>query len=331
MNILDRLKYGLAYRLGGPDPIGIVPYRGFGSRNRVVIRGRVLEDQGIRPAGETDSIWRNLLNVYKRLESDEVPHATVRVRFAGEVHDVLADEEGHFDLTLDLATPLPPDTTWHVADLELLSPHSPKQTGPVTAQADVLVPAPGARFGVISDIDDTVVRTDVLHLARMARTLFLGNARTRQSFAGAAAFYRALQAGGNPLFYVSDGPVNLHDLLEEFLALQGFPERPVIFQLNWGLPTDRRRHKPAAIERLLETYPELPFLLIGDSGERDPELYADVVARHGARILAVFIRDVGRRRRLRELADQVSSHGSTLLVAESSRQMAAFATERGWL
>lgn len=166
---LDRLKYRLAYRFWGPGLLGIVPYRGFGTRERVVVRGRVLAAKGIRPAAAEDSIWRNLLNTYRRMQSDEVPHARVRVRLGGEEHDVLADEEGHFDLTITPRVPLSDDTVWHEAELELMEPRASGQAGPVRATADVLVPSSRCAYGVISDIDDTVVRSDAMHLLRMGR------------------------------------------------------------------------------------------------------------------------------------------------------------------
>jgi phosphatidate phosphatase APP1 len=338
---LDRLKYRLAYRLGGPDPICIVTYRGFGTRDRVVVRGRVLEDQGILPARDDDSRWRNLLNTWRRFETDEVPDARLRVRVGGEERDTVADEEGHFDLALDLREPLPPDVSLVEAEVELLAPRSPKQTGVVRTIAEILVPSSRAAFGVISDIDDTVVLTDTAHRLRMARALVLGSARTRAPFAGAAAFYRALHAGINPLFYVSNGPVNLDDLLADYLDRQGFPPKPVVFLRNWGLdefgllPTDRGRHKLAVIGRLLAMYPDLPFLLLGDSGEQDPEIYRDVVRAHGRRILGVLIRDVGERRRapeaMRAIADEIAGLGSALVVAGTSREMAQYAARHGWI
>jgi len=336
-NGLDRLKYRLAYRFWGPGPLCIVPYRGFGTRERVVVRGRVLEDQGLRPARDDDSRWRNLRNTWKRFETDEAPHARVRVRLGGEEHDTVADEEGHFDLTFDRRVPLAPDVGWDEAELELLAPKSRRQTGAVRSRADILVPSSRAAFGVISDIDDTVVLTDTAHRLRMARALILGNARNRKPLPGTAAFFRALHAGLNPLFYVSNGPVNLQDLLEDYLDRQGFPPRPVVFLRNWGLdefgclPTDRRRHKLAVIERLLAMYPDLPFLLVGDSGEQDPEIYRDVVRRHGKRILGVLIREVGGRRREPTFAEEIVELGSVLVMAATSLEMAAYAATRGWI
>jgi phosphatidate phosphatase APP1 len=339
----DRLKYRLAHRFWGPDPVRVVSYRGFGARDRVCVRGRVLEEQGITPAADEDSLWRNLLNTFKRMESDEVPHARLAVAIRGETHHVVADAEGHFDETVTLARPLPAGGDPPVATITLLEPYADDQADPVRAATAITVPSPRASLGVISDIDDTVIRTDATSLVRMARTVFLRNARTRLPFAGAAAFYRALAAGGsrggpNPLFYVSNGPWNLFDLLDEFLDLQGFPPRPLMFLRNWGidasgiLPTDARRHKLGAIDRILDTYADLPFLLIGDSGEHDPEIYAEVVRRHGPRIAGVFIRDVGGGRRdLDALAADVAAHGSVLLVARDSASMAAEAAARDWI
>ena len=94
----------------------------------------------------------------------------------------------------------------------------------------MLVPPADAELGVISDVDDTVVETGVTHRLAMARTVFLGNARTRLPFAGVAAFYEALCRGSrgdcaNPVFFVSNSPWNMYDLLIEFMELQEDPPR----------------------------------------------------------------------------------------------------------
>ncbi|MFO7654939.1 MAG: phosphatase domain-containing protein [Candidatus Krumholzibacteriia bacterium] len=344
----DRLKYRLIYALWGPDPIKIVAYRGFGTRERIHLSGRVLEDQGVRAATDENSVWRNLLDTYKRMASDEVPHARLLAQFRGQQQEVLCDAEGHFDFDFVPTVLLPDDDIWHEVDLELIHPlpSGKEWQGPITTTAQVLVPTPRASFGVISDIDDTVIKTDATNLLRMARTTFLNNARTRLPFAGAAAFYRALHAGGatggpNPLFFVSNGPWNLYDLLEHYLRLQGFPPG-VPFLRNWGVteegrvvPLARPRHKPRAIRRLLETYHDLPFILVGDSGEEDPEIYHTIVREFPDRILAVYIRNVSRKPEradaIRALADETVGAGSDLVLSATSLGMAEHAAEHGWI
>src|SRR5687768_17759104 len=100
--------------------------------------------------------------------------------------------------------------------MEVVSPPSPGG-GRVRSKGHVLVPY-GARFGVISDLDDTVVRSSATSVLKMACIVVRNNAHTRLPFEGVAAFYRALQLGpasesSNPIFYVSSSPWNSYDIL----------------------------------------------------------------------------------------------------------------------
>jgi phosphatidate phosphatase APP1 len=340
----DRFKYGLRRRLPNRGPVIILPYRGYGSASQLYLRGRVLRDKGITAAGANDGLWHNLRNMYRRLESDEIPFARVQARFQEQSLEFQADEEGYFEVWLPGGQSAGGATLWQPVELTLIEP-TPAGAKPVQATGEVLVPATNVRFGVISDIDDTVVRTDVTQLLRMARNVFLSNARTRLPFAGVAAFYRALQAGGqgdegNPLFYVSSSPWNFYDLLAEFFQLQGIPSGP-IFLRDWGisptelLPTQHRGHKLAIIEQMLAFYHDLPFILIGDSGQEDPEIYSEVVHNHPDRILAVYIRNVSRDQArpqaVRALAEEVIQAGSTLILADDTEALARHAIEQGWL
>ena len=337
---LDRMKSKLG-RLGGPrDPLLIVPYRGYGTRGRIHLKARVVEAQGIAAALDTDGPLRNLVNMVRRFESDEVPGAQVRAEAGGASALFTADDEGYLDI--DLETPAPSDAVWQDVKLTLLQPTS---AGEVTATGSALVPPPDAGFGVISDLDDTVIQTHVTSLVRMTRTVFLGNAHTRAPFPGVSAFYRALQSDGtgglfNPLFYVSSSPWNLYDVLDEFFRLTRVPLGPMALR-DWGLsregvaPGGNRGHKVAAIRRILDTYPSLPFLLIGDSGEQDPEIYSEIVSLYPGRIPTIYIRnvsrDLARPEAIRALAARVLEAGSTLVLANDTVSAARHAIERGYI
>jgi phosphatidate phosphatase APP1 len=138
------------------------------------------------------------------------------------------------------------------------------------------------------------VRSNVARKLKMILTVALTNARTRLPFPGVAEFYRALHAGVNPIFYVSKSPWNLYAPLIEYLAVQGLPLGPLILR-DFGFST-AKNHKTIAIEDILATYPKLNFILIGDSGEQDPEIYGDIVRRFPGRIGAVYIRAVTKRK-----------------------------------
>ena len=282
--------------------------------------------------------------MYHRFESEEVAGARVRVSAGGVELEATADGEGYFEAALRPIAPVPPGPLWQPATVTLLHP-LPSDRYQVAGAGQVLVPPEDAELGVISDVDDTVVRTEATRLLRMARLVFLSNARTRLPFPGAATLYQALHRGRsgrpvNPVFYVSSSPWNLYDLLDDFLALRGFPAGP-LFLRDWGIRPpeggvrDHRTHKLATIRRLLEVYPLLPFLLIGDSGQSDPEIYAEVVRDFPGRVPAVYIRDVSRTPQreaaIAALARAVTGAGSTLLLARNSYAVARDAAARGWI
>jgi phosphatidate phosphatase APP1 len=123
----------------------------------------------------------------------------------------------------------------------------------VSADGHILVPPAASQFGVISDVDDTILVSGVTNLLRMARLAFLNNARTRLPFAGVAAFYRALQSGPestlfNPVFYVSSSPWNLYDLLVDFCAVQGIPKGPFMLR-DVGVDEDKFLSAPTRATR----------------------------------------------------------------------------------
>ena len=298
----------------------IMPYLGYGTRSGVRLCGRVLQDEGLQPAADSDTRWRNLLAFYRRLESDEVPGAKLEASLAGKTSAAITNREGYFSMALE-ALSLKPG--WHEVHLHLV--RKPQ----VRAVGRVLVPSARARFGVVSDLDDTVVQSNVGNKLKMVLALALSNARTRKPFKGVAAFYRALHAGVNPLFYISKSPWNLYAPLVEFLEVQALPAGPLVLR-DFGLRMDKR-HKVQAIEAILRTYDKLPFVLIGDSGEEDPEIYAGIVQRYPRRIRAVYIRSVSDKRiaEVERLIVEVAKTGCQLVLAPDSEFAAAHAAAEG--
>ena len=319
----------------------IAPYDGYGTARTATVFGRVLRSAPPPRARADAGIWENFLATYRRFGTHEIPRARVRVRIGEAEREVIANEEGLFACHLDIGVPLPAGHPWHEVDYSLVS-----DTGQsATARGRVYVPAPTATFGVISDIDDTIVRTDVGRWLRMVRTTIFGNALTRLPFQGVASLYNALATGGgdsgpNPFFYVSSSPWNLRELLAEFFEVRGIPPGPILLS-DWG--TDiagsqaerRREHKLRTARDILATHPELPFILIGDSGQEDPEIYAALVREHPERILAVYIRDVnvGARRRaaIQELATYCGQDGCELILATDTMDIARHAASHGWI
>jgi phosphatidate phosphatase APP1 len=317
----------------------LLPYHGFGNADKLWVKGRVLDEHIFREPTLEDSRWSNLMALYQRLESDEVEGARVRAQFQGQTYETVTDKGGYFSFDIVPAASL--QGGWETVHLEL--PDNLELDGqPVRADAQVMVPPDAARFGVISDIDDTVLWTNVTNKLNMALLLARSNAHTRKPFKGVSAFYRALHDGaggneGNPVFYVSSSPWHLFGPLVQFLRVQAIPLGPLLLR-ELGMRevfklTSHGNHKLGKIEQIMRCYPGMQFVLIGDSGEQDPEIYAEVVRRHPASVRVIYIRNVNpdpsRIEALDRLIEEVSATGIQLILAPDSVFAASHAAAEG--
>ena len=336
----DQLFFNMRKRLRLNDPLQIVTYRSYGTIDRLYLKGRVLEDKGINSATDKDTIVNNLVNMYHRFQSDEIPGACLKVCFQKQEHTVITDEEGYFMLNLAPDTPIHWTDMWHEIEIELMEAPVPFEPG-ITATAEVLVPPLDAEYGIISDIDDTIIQTSATDILAMSRKVFLHNSRTRLPFAGVSEFYKALQLGrngkrNNPFFYVSSSPWNMYDLLKDFLDLNQIPEGPLLLrdfglQDNKFISTGHMGHKFKEIENILLTYPLLNFVLIGDSGQEDPKIYREVVKKYPGRILAIYIRDVqlaAREQIAIDISAELKEHVE-LIIVDNTVEAAEHAAKSG--
>lgn len=325
----DRFRWFLKRSIGRLGPLDLIAYQSNGTRREWRVRARLVERLWVQPASVNHSRRRNLLNMLRRLHTDEVPGARVRLRGGNLELEVQTDLEGFVDARLTLPQPCEPG--WHEVTLEVLEPVSKE---PVRAVARVLVPGEAA-FAVVSDLDDTVIRSNATRLWSMLRTALLENALTRDAFDGVSELYAALQGapgGPNPVFYVSSSPWNFYDLLTEFLAVNGIPAGP-LFLKDWSPTTLRQHesHKGAIIRELMNLY-DLPFVLMGDSGERDPEIYARIAREQPSRVRAVLIRHVAGDARavaVQALAREVNNAGVPMFLVRDSTEAARHALELG--
>jgi phosphatidate phosphatase APP1 len=260
----------------------------------------------------------------RRFHSSEVPDIGVRAQVGTTGVDGRTDDEGYFELPVE-SPELGSFGHWKSAEVEVVD--SPVRGLTKTrATAEILVPGLDTELGIISDIDDTVLQTHVTQKLKMIWVTAFGSPFTRMPFEGTSELYRALSAGptgqaSNPVFYVSKSPWNLYDFLVDFMDYHELPRGPLLLRdigLREAPPLD---HKSAAVQLLLETYPTLPFILIGDSGERDADIYLATAERYPGRIRAIYIRDLS-----------VKLSAEAAKTRESQRALAArHGTEILWL
>ncbi len=149
---------------------------------------------------------------------------------------------------------------------------------------------------VVSDIDDTIKLSRVTDRRELLLNTF---ARPFAAAPGMAARYRDLAREPATRFhYVSSSPLQLLPPLARFLDASGFPagsmhlRETTSLRRLFGKGTDSRTHKLTTIRALLADFPRRRFVLVGDSGEHDPEIYADIARAHPGQVIAIGIRDV---------------------------------------
>jgi len=149
-------------------------------------------------------------------------------------------------------------------------------------------------LSVITDIDDTIKETRVDHRKELLRNTFL---RPFKAVEGMQDLYQSWQQCGTAFHYISSSPWQLYRPLQEFFGDVGFPEGsfhlrplrlrdPAVMSLTGG----RKRTKKKSIRALMRTFPFRRFLLVGDSVEKDPEIYGSIARKRPGQIAGIFIR-----------------------------------------
>jgi len=276
----------------------VATYRGFISEGQAHIRIRVVEEPRVPDSAEIIRDPKIIRSNLRRFAALSLPGVRAVVSFQGAQAEVVSNRHGY--ATAHLAAPAGLAPGWY--DYSVVTIPDDPDEEPRTAKGQVQLPDPRAPFIVISDVDDTVLRTGLTEgMVAVKQTLLL-NAQTRRSIPGMAVLYRAISVGVRnrpaPMFlYLSTGPWNLYEMLTDFLKLRGFP-KGVLLLTDWG-PQERyvmrsgKEHKRLTLARTFASYPASQFVLIGDSGQNDPNVYVEVARQSPDRVKAIIIVDVG--------------------------------------
>ncbi len=268
----------------------MIPYIGYGTTEWVRVLGRVLY---LKPESREHTRFRpdvaevSRVRGWRTFTSLSVPHQTVRVLIDGEpVTEVTADRGG----VIDAIVPVQLERGWHTVTLQAGDSEA--------ADAPVNVVAPEAEFGVISDIDDTILLTALPRPFVAAWNSFVLDEHARSATPGMAVMLDHLMAEhpGAPVVYLSTGAWNAAPALSRFLARNLYPMGPLLLT-DWGPTHDRwfrsgREHKRRELRRIVREFPGIRWILIGDDGQHDEALYHEFATAHPESVAAVLIRQL---------------------------------------
>ncbi len=221
--------------------------------------------------------WRSFASV-------PVGFAQVTVTVAGVSHEVVADRGG----VIDTVIPAQLEPGWQTLEMSV--------EGGEPVETRVFVVGPEVRFGVVSDVDDTVMVTALPRPLIAAWNSFVVDEHARQPVAGMAVLLEriARENPGSPVVYLSTGAWNVAPTLIRFLTRHLFPSGSILLT-DWGPTHDRwfrsgKEHKLSNLRRLAREFPQIKWLLVGDDGQHDDEIYTRFTAEHPDNVVCVAIR-----------------------------------------
>jgi phosphatidate phosphatase APP1 len=262
----------------------VIPYTGYGSTTWIRVLGRVLLTK--QPLGRLAADEPTGARGWRSFTSVPVEGATVSVVVAEHEHEVQADRSGIIDAVVGVT--LPPG--WHTIRLSA--------EGSEWREAEVFIVDPATRFGIVSDIDDTVMVTSLPRPLLAAWHTFVVNEHARATTPGMPVLYERLTSShpSAPVIYLSTGAWNVAPTLTRFLSRNLYPAGALLLT-DWGPTPDRwfrsgREHKRSSLARLAAEFPQIGWLLFGDDGQHDEAIYAEFATEHPNSVHGVCIRQL---------------------------------------
>lgn len=281
-------------------------YKGFASDKVTCIYGHVLRSVSKQREKLTSNPFKNALEMYRRYNVSPMKRTMVGLRFEdGYTAQMATDKRGFFLFKTDRL--FYTDVLRFVAFL--------KKDPSAQCEGEVYKTTP--ELIVVSDIDDTILISHATNLLKKLYLLLTKNHESRKAFAGIRKFYGELSAGEeSSFFYVSSSEWNLYDFLNDFVRFNELPEGIFLLQdIKSGIldllksGDGYHSHKKEKVITLLESFPSASFVLVGDSGQKDPYLYREIAIKYPDRIRSIHIRDVrsSKRTKVLRIANQLAA------------------------
>lgn len=276
-------------------------YRGYANKKELVVFGHVVKKY---PSGDhkyTRKGFRYARTIIQLFSIKTIPYVPVTLRIGSTTTELITEEDGYFRFQV----PLPEELNggWHNYEVTVDTVINHKKYSAVNNE-EFFVPYISS-YGIISDIDDTFL---VSHSRKSFRKLFVllaKNVQARKPFDDVVKHYQLLsfasrvhpQEQSNIFFYVSSSEWNLYDMIVRFAELNGLPKAVLkLKKIKSGLDdfvmtgSGSHNHKLRKIRNIVEFYPELQFILLGDDSQKDPEIYEQICGEFPKNIRAVYIR-----------------------------------------
>ncbi len=327
------------------DPLQIIVFQSYGKNNHFYVRGRALEDENINL--ERKNIFSLFINSWKRFESDEIKDTSLTITLPNNYKiETITDNNGYFvvEENIENLSSLTNSEGWLNFEISYTNNNLKRQINNKNRfPGELLIPSEKVEFGIASDIDDTILHTGVISKLkwRLVINTFFVSPFKRKALVGASDFYKLLHLGksgknANPIFYVSHSPWNLYRYLESFLKKNNFPKGAILLRSTGDMfqkkTANQKPQKQKEIINILNTYPKLQLILIGDAGEHDADIYIEIAKSFPKRIKAIYLRSVLHTKKMKRIEKLIENYSDTeFLIVHSSKEAIKHAKKHNFI
>lgn len=318
ISLLKKIKYKILFffRLNHHPVVWV--YRSYGNPEKILVFGHVLKLSPMARKTYRQSWIVNIFSMLRLFMVTPYVRAKVSMEWDDTICETQTEDDGFFKFEWNAVAELQPG--WHDVTVSLKEEKYKRRR--ISGKGEVYIPF-ASKHAFISDIDDTFLISHSSKLRKRLYVLFTKNARSRQPFQGVVNHYRQLLEAGhhdhssNPFFYVSSSEWNLYDLIVEFSKENNLPKGVYLLNqlktISEVFRTGQNKHsgKFTRIVRIIETYPHLQFVLLGDDTQEDPNIYLAITEHFPQNIFAVYIRRIHKNKyeNVQTVVDKISSAG----------------------
>ena len=274
-------------------------YRGYANEQELIVMGHVFKPTSVEEYNFQKKNLKNATSVIKMFQIKTQANADVYLKHNNSKIHTKTLADGYFKFCV----PLDQDKNYGWIDYEVSIVY---KNGTITTKDSYIRPHKG-NLGIISDIDDTFLVSHTLNPLKKLYVLLFKNVNKRKIYEDVVTHYQALSTAGrdnkeefNAFFYVSSSEWNLYRFITKFTEIHKLPKAVLLLKDIKTSLTDffmtgrgNHNHKFDKIKHILEFYPNLEYVLLGDDSQHDPFLYEAICKIFPVTVKAVYIRQTG--------------------------------------
>jgi len=270
----------------------IVVYNAYGNTHHIIIQGRMEKEKSYKKVNRDDSWFKNLFRRLREIEANEIKGKNIFATINQESFQTKGDSEGYFEF--DIKTKKAIKSGYKSIELQI-------QNNPDIKRVKATIIGAKPLIGIISDFDDTLIISNVTNKIKLGINTMFKNYQQRKIVPGMVERFNKILAQNpknspNALFVLSGSPQQLFKPINSFLNYYNFPKRVLILKKAHGDNkdplTDQFAYKTQKIKRLIKLYPNIKWVMFGDSGEKDLEVYRFIKSKYPNKIKEYYIRNI---------------------------------------